>query len=280
MSKKIILCVRAKKKPALLFRQLARFGCIATALVYAIIGVVALLSLLRIRHGGADEASILRLLEDIPFGKVIIAIIFCGMLAYIIWRIYEAIEDPYAYGRKWKGLTTRIITAFSAVSDALIAWPAIESLIGVSTALKDGEPVAQRQMFSELLERPGGVWLVGLIGTVTSITAIVQFIYVFKEGYEERIDFKRLRPLTGKLIHIASYAGHVARGTILGIMGFFMLKAAFTLNGRYVVNTDKAFDFIGDEISHIVFALIAVGTICYGLFMMAMGYYYDFRKGK
>ena len=59
-----------------------------------------------------------------------------------------------------------------------------------------------------------------------------------------------------------------------------MLKAAVTLNGRYVVNTDKAFDFIGDEISHIVFALIAVGTICYGLFMMAMGYYYDFRKGK
>ena len=252
----------------------------ATALVYAMIGVVALLSLFRLRHGGADEASILRLLEDVPLGKVVIAIIFLGMLAYIIWRVYEAINDPYDYGRQWQGMATRIITAFSAVSDALIAWPAVESLIGINTALKDGEPVAQRQMFSELLERPEGVWFVGLIGTITSITAVVQFIYVFREAYEERIDFKRLPAVKRRLIHIVSYAGHIARGTILGIMGFFMLKAAFTKNGRYVVNTDKAFDFLGDEVSHVVFAIIALGTICYGFFMMAMGYYYDFKKGK
>ena len=252
----------------------------ATALVYASIGAVALMSLLKIRHGGADEASILRLLEDVPLGKIVIAIIFCGMLAYIIWRIYEAINDPYGYGRQWTGVATRTITAFSAVSDALIAWPAIESLAGISTALKDGEPVAQRQMFSELLKTQGGVWFVILIGTITSITAVVQFIYVFKEAYEERIDFKRLTPLKRKIIHVLSYAGHIARGTILGIMGFFMLKAAFTSNAHYVVNTDKAFDFLGDEVSHIVFAVIALGTICYGFFMMAMGYYYDFRKGK
>lgn len=241
---------------------------------------MALLSLLKVRHGGADEASILRLLEDVPFGMIIICVILSGMVAYIVWRVYEALHDPYHYGRNWKGIITRLITAFSAVSDALIAWPAIESLLGVNTAMKDGEPVAQRQMFSELLQKEGGIWLVGLIGLITSVTAIVQFIYMFKEAYEERIDFKRFSTLKAKIIHTLSYAGHIARGTILGIMGFFMLKAAITKNGQLVVNTDKAFDFLGDEVNHPVFAAIAVGTICYGFFMMAMGYYYDFRKGR
>jgi len=244
------------------------------------LGVIALLSLLRLKQGGADEASLLKFLEDVPWGKVIIALILAGMLAYITWRIYEAITDPYAYGRNGKGVMIRLITAFSAVSDALIAWPASESLLGISTASKGGEPVAQRQMFDRVLDTSGGVWLVALIGGITSITAIVQFIYVFKEAYEERIDFQKLETVKRKVIHSLSYAGHIARGTILGIMGFFMLKAAFARNAQHMVNTDKAFDFIGDEISPVVFALIAVGTICYGFFMLAMGYYYDFRKGK
>ena len=126
----------------------------------------------------------------------------------------------------------------------------------------------------------GGIWLVAFIGMVTSITAVVQFVYVFREAYEERIDFQKLKAGMQKVIHGLSYAGHIARGTILGIMGFFMLKAAFTQNAQHIVNTDKAFDFIGDEVSRVVFALIAFGTICYGFFMLAMGYYYDFKKGK
>jgi hypothetical protein len=272
--------MKAKKRPAFFFKQLARIGCMATAVVYLIIGAVALMSLLKWRHGGADEASILRLLEDIPFGKIIISIILLGMVAYIVWRVYEALHDPYNYGRRLKGIVIRLITAFSAVSDALIAWPAVESLLGINTAMKNGEPTAQRQMFSELLQKDGGVWLVALIGIITSITAIVQFIYVVKKAYAERIDLKRLSAINARIIHVLSYSGHVARGTILSIIGFFMLKAAIAKNGQYVVNTDKAFDFLGDEVSHAVFAAIAIGTICYGFFMMAMGYFYDFKKGR
>jgi hypothetical protein len=41
------------------------------------------------------------------------------------------------------------------------------------------------------------------------------------------------------------------------------------------VNTDKAFDFIGDQVGHVYFILVAVGTIFYGLFMFALGITYD-----
>ena len=198
----------------------------------------------------------------------------------MVWRFYEAINDPYRYGNDWKGIVVRLLTAFSAVSDGLIALPAFESLLGFNPASKDGEPVAQRESFSQWLQHPFGVWVVSIMGAITLTTAIVQFVYVFKEAYEERIDFKKLSPPKRTVLHVLGYAGHIARGVILGIIGFFLLKAAVTTNGQYVVNTDKAFDFLGDEVNKVAFAVIAVGTICYGFFMMGMGYYYDFRKGK
>lgn len=259
---------------------MARFGCMATAVVYILLGLFALLSLLRLKEGGADEASVLKFFEDVQLGKVVISLILLGMLAYMVWRFYEAIKDPYQYGSRGKGVTIRLLTAFSAISDGLIAWPAIESLIGMNPATKSGNPEAQRESINSLMQHPVGVWAVVIIGSITLVTAIVQFVYVFKEAYEERIDFHQLSPVKRTIITSVGYAGHIARGIILGIIGFFMLKAAITQNGQFVVNTDKAFDFLGDEIGKPVFAAIAFGTICYGFFMIAMGYYYDFRKGK
>ncbi len=54
---------KGKKRTTAFVELLARFGCISTAIVYIMIGVVALLSLLRLKHGGADEASILKFLD-------------------------------------------------------------------------------------------------------------------------------------------------------------------------------------------------------------------------
>lgn len=56
------------------------------------------------------------------------------------------------------------------------------------------------------------------------------------------------------------------------------IKAGITENARYVVNTDKAFDFIGDHIGHVYFILVAIATTCYGLFMFIQGIAYDTDK--
>ena len=71
------------------------YGCIATGIVYAAIGVIAILSFLKIRHGGADENSLLVILNEYVIGKIFIWFILTGTLCYVIWRFYETIKDPY-----------------------------------------------------------------------------------------------------------------------------------------------------------------------------------------
>jgi hypothetical protein len=255
------------------------YGCISTGIIYLTIGVIAILSFLKLKEGGADEGSILAFLNNYLSGKILVWIILLGTISYIIWRIYETYKDPYEYGNNFKGIAKRTGIVLSTVADAFIAYTAIQVLLGAGNIQEDGQPYEQRQIVSEILRESWGSWLIISLGFVVSLTAMVQFIYGITKGYRERLDIDHFSKLRKTITHVLAWAGYGARGIILGIMGFFLFKAGILENARYVVNTDKAFDFIGDHVGHVYFILVAIGTICYGLFMFALGVTYDTNKG-
>jgi hypothetical protein len=264
-----------KKKEQPYVRYLAVWGCFSTGIVYVGIGVVAILSFLKIKKGGADEGSLLVYLDQFLVGKVVNWIILLGMLAYIIWRIYETVYDPYKYGKSIKGIARRSGIALSGLADALIAYSAIQALFGFGNLSKSGQPTANREMVSNMLDNTWGDSVVMTIGIITCITAITQLGYIITKAYVERLNFDHLSKWKRMAIHTLAWFGHFGRGVILSIIGFFFIKASVTENPQYVVNTDKAFDFIGDHVGHFYFIAIAVATICYGIFMFVFGIYYD-----
>lgn len=255
-----------------------KYGCISTGIIYSAIGTLAILSFLKIRHGGADEGSLLALLNHMKAGKIFVWVILSGTVCYIIWRIYEAITDPYGYGGSLRGSLKRIGIALSTIADVLIVYAAIRILSGAADTPLDGKPTEVRNMVRAILKTQDGNWIIIATGLCVFGTAIVQFLYGVTRGYKERINIDRFNHLVKRLIHSFAWFGYFARGVILGIMGFFFVKAGLLHNPEYVVNTDKAFDFIGDHVGHLYFIIIAVGTICYGLFMFAQGATYDTDK--
>lgn len=262
------------QKKRTIIHYLPVYGCIATGIVYTGIGVIAILSFLKIRHGGADESSMLAILNDYVIGKIFIWIILLGTVCYIVWRFYEAITDPYGYGKDMKGVARRTGIALSTVADVLIVYAAIRVLLGTSHIQPDGQPVEEREMVHHILQDYGR-WLVVSIGLVYLVTAVIQLLYGITKGYKERVDIEQFSSLFRNIVHSLAWAGYSARAIILGIIGFFFAKAGLLKEARYVVNTDKAFDFVGDHVGHVWFILIAVATICYGLFMFAQGIAYD-----
>jgi hypothetical protein len=268
--------MNSKKKRTI--RYLPVYGCIATGIIYVTIGVIAILSFLKVRHGGADESSMLAILNNYVIGKIFIGIILLGTACYIVWRFYETIKDPYGYGKKMQGLAKRTGIALSTVADILIVYAAIRVLLGTSNIQPDGTPQEERWMINNLLQQSNGDWLVIAIGLIYLATAVVQLIYGVTRGYKERLNIEHFSSLARHTVHILAWLGYSGRGIILGIIGFFFVKAGITENARYVVNTDKAFDFIGDNAGHIYFILLAIATICYGLFMFVQGTVYDTDK--
>lgn len=263
--------MRGKKKDWV--HYLPELGSMATGFLYGGIGVIALLSFFKIRDGGADESSLLLVLNDSIVGKIIVIGILTGTSCYIVWRIYEAINDPYQYGLSGKGIARRTGIALSTVADALIVFAGIRVLLGTSHIQANGQPTEERAMTEALLEA-GDDWVIILLGNAILFTAVVQLVYGFTKGYKERLDETGFKPFVLKILHGIALYGYTARGIILGITGFFFLQAGLLHKADVVVNTDKAFDFIGDHVGHVFFIVVAIGTIAYGLFMIALGLTY------
>ena len=130
-------------------------------------------------------------------------------------------------------------------------------------------------MVAGWLENDWGPGVISAIGIIIMVTALVLVFYGFSKRFIEAINVKGFTKVQKNLLHGLAYAGYLSRGIILGIIGFSFLRAAIKHNSNSVVNTDKAFDFIGDHVGHIFFILVAAGTICYGLYMFVLGLHYD-----
>jgi hypothetical protein len=251
------------------------YGCIATGVIYLGIGVIAILSFLMVKDGGADETSLLAFLNDYTLGKILVWSIAFGTLSYVVWRIYETLRDPYDYGSDLTGLARRSGIALSSIADALLCYSAIQILLGSGSANTDGQPHEYRAMAEQIIQEENAAWLIVAGGIIILITAVVQLVYGITRGYGERLDIGHFSIRLKKAIHYLAIAGYSSRGLILGIIGFFLLKGGITKNSRHIVNTDKAFDFIGDHVGGLPFIVVALGTICYGLFMFSLAWTYD-----
>jgi hypothetical protein len=254
---------------------LARFGSASIGAVYVLVGVIALLSLLGVADGGADEEQIMELVKDVPAGEVMIWGVIAGMFGYIIWRIFESITDPYEFGSHMKGVMTRTGIALSGFGYAIIAFSAIQVLLGNG----EGEE-GQQSMVAQVLDLPLGPWIVGAAGAIAGAAGLVQVKFVYEGSYNKRLDVDHFSSKQMVAIHIMAWAGYIARGVILGMIGFLIIKAAIQHDPEEVGDTDSAFDAIGDlgAIGHVIFALVALGTITYGLFMFIFARHYKFKK--
>ena len=270
----------SNKAKRTIFHYLPIYGCLSTGLSYVGVGTIAMLSFLKVRDGGADESSMLAILNEALLGKLLLWVIMIGAACYIVWRIFEAVTDPYGYGKNFAGVGRRSGIALSTVADLLIVYAAIKVILGVGNIQESGEPYEEREFVSKVLLQSWGEYALTAMGVVVILTAVVQFVYGVTRGYRERLDIDHYSRAGKAIVHFLAWVGFCSRGIIVGITGFFLLKATFNRNAEYVVNTDKAFDFIGDEVGHVYFILVAIGTVCYGVFMIIQGIAYDQDKDQ
>jgi hypothetical protein len=255
-------------------RLLARFGCISIGAVYCLVGVIALLNLMRVTHEEADEEGIMVFVMALPMGEVFLGLIAAGLLGYVIWRFYESITDPYEYGNDWKSIIVRLGIASTGLAYGSIAYAAFQELCGDDNV---GER-AQQEMVAEVLHWKLGPWLIGLAAVPILITAAAQFYYGATNKFTRRLNTESLSEDKENIVFWLGKIGYFARGVILLVICLFFIKAALHEDPREIGNTDTAFDFMGNGwAGHSFFVIVALGTISYGLFMFTFSRFYRFE---
>jgi hypothetical protein len=265
-----------KRKLAPAARVLARIGLFSIGTIYVLIGVWAMLALLRVANPAADEQRIMHRMTELPLGVALIAGLAFGTVAYVLWLLFQAIFDPYKFGKRLKGVGERIGIALSALAYGKIASAAVSVLLGGGAHGQE-----ERQRFAgQVLDWPAGRWLVGAAGLAVGIVGLFQIKYVYDGDHLQQLDVSKLsRPARVAVAGLA-WAGYGARCAILVVLGWFLLHAAWSFNAKDVGDTDSAFNFLGlggGALGNALFSVVALGTIGYGLFLYVNGV--CFRSG-
>jgi hypothetical protein len=240
-----------------------------------LVGVWAMLALWQVAYPAADEQRVLQRIMDIPFGSVLIGAVALGSGGYVVWLLFQAVFDPYRFGKTWKGVIERIGIALSTVAYGTIVAKALQVLLG------DGAHGEQKQqhMVGIVLRWPAGRWLVAAAGAVVAIAGLYQLVYVYEGDHKRQLRLRGRSKASRVALDALAWVGYGARCAILVVLGGFLLRAAYSSNSRAVGDTDSAFNVLGlggGTLGDALFSVVAVGTIAYGLFMYANGLYFEF----
>ena len=206
-----------------MIEQLARLGYASKALIYAVVGYLALMASLR-RGGGrvTDTSGALRVLLGEPFGRIMVLVLAVGLCGYALWRILDAIMDPDRHGTDTKGLITRIGNAVRAVIYGALGIEAFNLFRGLGGAKSD----EAKMWTARILEWPMGEVVVGLGGAIIAVYGVSEIVAAFRGGYSDTLDLSPIPSRFRKKVETISRLGIGARGVIITILGVFLVRAA------------------------------------------------------
>lgn len=251
--------------------KLARLGMGAKGATYLILGVLTAMAAFNEGGQKAGQSDALKFLYEQPFGKIMLVLLTIGLIGYVIWRFVQAFRDPENEGSDKNGVILRIGYALSGVLYGVLAYEAIRMLMQSGASGGGG---GQQRLVSTLLQQPFGQILVGIVAVAFFIKGVYQIYKAYSGKFRDKIKSTGLDSRIQNIVMKAGKVGHTARGIVIGIVAYSLLRAAIEANPSEAQGTKGAFDFIqSSSYGSILLGLVAIGLACYGVFMIVKARY-------
>ena len=251
---------------------LARFGYAAKGVVYLIIGGLAALAAFT---GGGRTTDSRGAFEEIlsqSYGKLLLGAVAVGMAAYAVWRFVQAVKDTENKGSDAKGIARRIGYAVIGVIHIGLAYSAAQLVFGSGGGSRGD--AASKEWTATLLAQPFGQWLVGAVGLGFIAFAVSQFYKAYTTKFREKLKTNEMDEKTQTFATRAGQAGLSARGVVFGIVGVFLILAAWHSNAGKARGLSGALRALEQQsYGQWVLGIVALGLIAYGFYMLVQARY-------
>lgn len=259
---------RAASHPVI--ERLARAGYAVKGLVYGLIGLLALRAALGTGGETTDTQGAITSLSDEPFGGVVLALVAVGLVGYALWRFVQALGDPDGEGSDAEGLVKRVGYAGSGVIYSGLAYTAFRVLTGNGNG---GEGDAADRTAS-LMAQPLGPWLVGAAGLITIGIGLYQFRRAYRASFLDRMDTGAMSGREREWARRVGRFGLAARGIVFGLIGGFLLQAAWEADPSEARGIGGALDALaGQPYGPYLLGTVALGFLAYGAYCVVNARY-------
>jgi hypothetical protein len=252
------------------FVWLSRAGFVARALVYAIIGILALELALGVGGRLTSQQGALQTVAREPFGKVLLTLVAVGLGGYSCWRLVRAV-----IGHGPEGSDTsfeRVAALGSAIVYGALCAAAIEILAGVGRRNAGNAKHAT----AGVLGWPAGTWIVGIAGCAMIFVAGYQAYRGVTKKFLDDSKVEQMDRRTRGVIGWVGTVGHLARAIVFALIGAFLLKAAVAFDPRAAIGLDGALA----KLVHRSYGPFALGCVAAGLIAFAVYSLADARYRK
>ncbi|WP_462380901.1 DUF1206 domain-containing protein [Pseudomonas sp. Marseille-QA0892] len=240
---------------------LARSGYAARGVVYLIIGIFALLAAWGSGETVGTKGAIAQILGQ-PFGETLLWMMVVGLVAYVAWRLTQAITDPEGHGTDAKGLAARTGLIGGAISYSLLTLFTL-GLLGSSLGESANGGGGNGDFLSGLLGWKYSNYLVYLVALVPLGVGIVHIIKGWKAKFEKYFEASDdvMRWVTP-----VSKVGLIARGVS------FLVVAGMLFNGgtRYEPTEPPGLEDALNALQSLPFGTFWLGMIGAGLIAFAL----------
>jgi hypothetical protein len=250
----------------------ARVGLMAKGVVYVVVGVLAARAAVGWGGRATDTRGALQTVSrQRTFGDVLLALIAVGLLAYVFWRLAQALLDLDRKGSDLKGLAVRIGYVGSGLAYAGLALTAAAMALGGGGGSRSDQV---RRWTAVALEDPGRWFLVAAAGLGVLGGAVYQFYKAYTAKFEHRLRLSRLSGDGRRWVRRIGRLGLTARGVTFGIIGWFLVQAAWHANPGEARGLAGALAVLRrHDYGPFLLGAVGVGLVCYGAFSMVEGRY-------
>ncbi len=245
------------------FAILGRAGWVAKGLVYLLVGVL----FVRIALGSsesdeANQAGAVEKIAEQPLGRLLLVALGTGLLLYAIWRLFTVVLPGDWSG---KALVDRVGYLVSAAIYSSLLVTIVDVIRRASSDPDEREDRMIEGLVTDVLSVTAGRTMVIIAGLIVVGIGVVFCRKGLTRSFRDQMSGGD--GLEGTLIDRLGTIGWIARGVSMGIIGAFLVRAAWTFDPNDAAGLDDSIRQLAENpFGAALSAAVGFGFIAYGLF--------------
>ena len=253
-------------------RVLARAGYAAKGVVYFLVGGLALMAAISSRGQTTGSRGALRTLLDQPYGVALLAIVAIGLAGYALWCFVRAVFDPEGDGSDAKGWAKRAFQFGKGIVHVALVLAVVGMIRGSGAGGGDDDGV--EKWTAKLMSFPAGIWLVGAAGVAVIGYGAQQLYRAWTTDLDDQLALGQMGPTAHRWTVRFSRFGMAARGVVFGVMGTFLVLAAWHSNPSEAKGVGGALSTLQQQpYGPVLLGVVALGLIAYGAYELIRARY-------
>jgi hypothetical protein len=217
---------------------------------------------------GNQEASptgAIKTVAGSPGGTLLLWLLAGGMLVYAAWRIVTALLPG---GTDVKAWLHRVGYVVSAVIYTTFAFSAIALARHAPEDQNGNKKVTD--ISATIMEHAAGRFVVGAVGLIVIAVGLYRVFKGVTMDVNDELDLSGMSSARVTWTQRLGAIGEVGRGVGIGLVGFFLLRAAITYDASQATGLDGALRRLATESWGLaVVIVVGLGLVAYGIFCLA-----------